>query len=178
MVPLACINAGQYWKGQDRQFHKDMTLLTTRARCRTTIRDNRLAVRLGAGKEHSNEWKNRPDQADQRGSRCASHFARRTDNETTTTGWGAAALRGGVGGGGVHGSSGSSRSDRDDRDDRGAGLYRNDRRAGIYRDDRRAGLGWNNGRTGPGRNHRGPGSAGVVAAGGSLDVGEGVHVRL
>ena len=30
MVPLACINAGQYWKGQDRQFHKDMTLLTTR----------------------------------------------------------------------------------------------------------------------------------------------------
>ena len=30
MVSLACINAGQYWKGQDRQFHKDMTLLTTR----------------------------------------------------------------------------------------------------------------------------------------------------
>jgi outer membrane protein OmpA-like peptidoglycan-associated protein len=30
MVPLACINAGQYWKGQDRQFHKDMSLLTTR----------------------------------------------------------------------------------------------------------------------------------------------------
>jgi outer membrane protein OmpA-like peptidoglycan-associated protein len=30
MVPLACINAGQYWKGQDRQFHKEMTLTTRR----------------------------------------------------------------------------------------------------------------------------------------------------
>ena len=30
MVPLACINAGQYWQGQDRQFHKEMTLLKTR----------------------------------------------------------------------------------------------------------------------------------------------------
>lgn len=41
----------------------------------------------------------------------------------------------------------------------------------------RAGLGWDDGRTGPGRNHRGPGRAGVVAAaGGSVDVGEGVHV--
>ena len=51
--------------------------------------------------------------------------------------------------------------------------------AGLHRNDRRAGLGWGNGRTGPGRNHRGPGSAGVVAAAGaSLDVGEGVHVRL
>ena len=38
-------------------------------------------------------------------------------------------------------------------------------------------LNWDHWHTGPGRNHRRSGRAGVVAtAGGSLDVGEGVHV--
>ena len=44
---------------QDRQFHRDMTLLTTRHdRCRTTVPDNRWRFASVQEKEHGNEWKN------------------------------------------------------------------------------------------------------------------------